>query len=200
MGEVLWRWLIRTASSSAGMRWAFTWAFLEAILLPLPPEILLIPLALANPTQAPRLACAAVVGSLSGGSVSYWLGWRHGEWAIAWLKRLPGVNAEVVLWTSAMLKRSSMPFIALSPWLVVPYKIASVLSGHRRIAWWRYLLAGAIGRGTRIISLIVLVSWGGVCLRPVSLASFLVVVVLAYTLMTGIVWSIRRWLLYRWTS
>lgn len=197
MGEGLWGWLAPLASGSAGIRWAFLWAFLEAILLPLPPEILLIPLTLAAPTRALTLACTAVAGSLLGGMVSYWLGTRHGERAVAGLKRLPGVNPDAVVWTAAMLKREGARFIALSPWLVVPYKSSSVLSGRQRIRWWRYLLAGVIGRGSRIISLIGLVGWVGARLQPWVQAHFLVAVALAYVLIAGILWSIRRGLLSR---
>ena len=48
MDESFLNWFASLAASPAGMRTAGSWALLEAVLLPLPPEILLIPLTQYN--------------------------------------------------------------------------------------------------------------------------------------------------------
>lgn len=198
MGEALLSWCTLLASNPAGVRTAWSWAFFEAILLPLPPEILLIPLALAHPQRAFVLALSAVAGSLMGGLVSYVLGRRFGERAVATFKHLPGVNADQVLWASSRLRQSSARFIAISPWLVLPYKITSVLSGRHSIAWWRYLLGGAVGRGTRLVIVTMAVA-GGAQLNEVFVRSHTILaLVIAYVVVAGVVWTARRGLLVLW--
>ena len=172
------------------MAWA--WAFLEAIVLPLPPEILLIPLAVAHPERTLGLVGSAVAGSLTGGCVSYVLGWRYGGQAIAHVKRLPGVNADQVLWASSMLKQFGSRFVAVSPWLVLPYKITSVLSGHLRLRWWRYLAAGAIGRGTRLIGIVGSVSLIAAHCQPFIDSHPLTAILFAYAAVAAFVWMVRR--------
>ena len=200
MDASLWNWAVSTASGAAGLRTAWTWAFLEAIVLPLPPEILLIPLVLAHPQQVLPLGGSAVIGSVMGGCVSYLLGHRFGDSMVGILKRLPGVSPERVLWTSAMLRRLGARFIALSPWLIVPYKITSVLSGWLRIAWWRYLLAGTLGRGTRLISVTGMVGMMARGAQENLQSHYLIAVLLAYAVVGGLLWLVRRWVLVRVVS
>ena len=188
-------WCASLADGFGGLRLAYTWAFLEAIILPLPPEILLIPLALAAPERGVTLAVAAVCGSLSGGLVSFLTGWRWNERVVAILKRLPGVNPDRVLWASLMVRRLGSRFIAVSPWLVLPYKITSVVSGTLHLTWWRYLLAGAVGRGTRLLSIAWVAAMLGarcaVCVQTHAIAA----VLLTYAAVGAGVWLIQRWLL-----
>ena len=186
------------AAGPAGLRLAYTWAFLEAILLPLPPEILLIPLVVLCPDRALPLAVVAVLGSLTGGLVSYGLGRQFSKPALALFMRLPGVGRDRILWATTMIQRGEARFIALSPWLMFPYKITSIVSGHRSIAWWRYLLAGALGRGTRLmgITLAVVVQANPGFAR----SRYLFTLALAYALIGTGVWMIRRWLLSRLLS
>lgn len=188
-------WWATYVGGPAGLRLAWTWAFLEAILLPLPPEILLIPMAVARPDRAWPIAVAAVLGSLTGGLVSYALGRCGGERTIAVLKRLPGVGPDRVLWARAMIKQRGPRFIAMSPWLVLPYKITSMMSGHQRVVWWRYLLAGALGRGTRLISVTLAVAMIAGTTGAFVQSHPVMTLGLAYALVGGVLWTIRRWLL-----
>ena len=175
-----------------GYRLVFSWAFLEAVVLPLPPEILLIPLVLFYPDHALRLASIAVAGSLTGGLISYCGGRRWGNEAVALLKRLPGVNPNRVIWASSMLKNMGVRFIAISPWVVLPYKVTSVISGQQRIDWLQYLTAGMVGRGTRLI---------GICLAVATVARdqtslmqehLFVALAISYVAVATIVWTIRQ--------
>src|SRR6187551_3831178 len=73
---------------------AFAWAVGEATLLPLMPDAIIVPLALARPNSWWRLSIAAMLGSSVGGAVSYWLGQRN--LTRASVERLPLVRPEMV--------------------------------------------------------------------------------------------------------
>src|SRR5690554_2085436 len=52
----------------------FALSFIEAIFFPIPPDFVLIPLALFNPAAAPLFATLATVGSVLGATVGYAIG------------------------------------------------------------------------------------------------------------------------------
>lgn len=200
MSNMLWAWSVEVAASITGLRMVWTWAFLEAIFLPLPPEVLLIPLAVAAPERTIGLALTAVAGSLVGGCVSYVLGRWFGDRTVAVLQRLPGASRDKVLWSSSMLNHFGVRFIAVSPWLVLPYKITSVLSGRFCIPWWRYILAGAFGRGTRLMAIAAVVGLVAQANQPFIQVHYFIAAGAAYVAAGGIVWVIRSGLLHYWVQ
>lgn len=54
--------------------WLFFYAVIESVFFPIPPDVLLIPLALANPRRALWFATIAALGSVAGGVIGYYIG------------------------------------------------------------------------------------------------------------------------------
>ena len=50
--------------------------FLESSIFPIPPDILLIPIVLANRSKALKIAAVATIASVSGGGFGYYLGYK----------------------------------------------------------------------------------------------------------------------------
>jgi len=63
----------------AGTRYAVLWlaleAFCEGIFFPIPPDLMLMPMVLANRKRSWIYAAVCLVASLCGGSVGYAIGW-----------------------------------------------------------------------------------------------------------------------------
>src|SRR5579871_6013320 len=55
--------------------WLFAVAFGEASCFPIPPDILLLPMALAQPRRAWRFAAITTAGSVLGGALGYFIGY-----------------------------------------------------------------------------------------------------------------------------
>ena len=71
----LYQRVLRLAASPRAPAWLFAIAFAEASFFPLPPDALLIPMALAKPKRALFYALVATMGSVLGGMLGYLIGY-----------------------------------------------------------------------------------------------------------------------------
>ena len=70
----LYDWTISLAASPHAM-WALAVvAFVESSVFPIPPDLLMIPMIVARPRMAFRIAAVATVASVAGGLLGYWIG------------------------------------------------------------------------------------------------------------------------------
>lgn len=131
---------------SLGAPGLFAVAFLEFFLLPVPPDLVLIPLAVARPELAPLYAAVATAGSVSAGLVGYSIGWKGGRRALA--ARFSDGRVERV---EAYVDRHGFATVALGAFAPIPegYELLSIGAGVFGLGWRSYLLASLLGRGGR---------------------------------------------------
>lgn len=121
-------------------------AVTEAIVSPIPPDILLPVLALDQPwTYALYLGVITTVASVAGGAVGYWLGkefspWVHRRFAGPKLAKVEGWYDEHGEW-----------IVLLAAFTPLPFKIFTVTSGLLRLRFWPFMAAAVVGRGLRFI-------------------------------------------------
>ena len=77
--EGLLEWVVGWSQSPSGSAALFAIAFAESSFFPVPPDILLITMALVNPEAAFVLALICSVGSVTGGMFGYFIGWLGGR-------------------------------------------------------------------------------------------------------------------------
>lgn len=122
--------------------------FLEAMILPIFPEIMLAPMIVADRTRAWRLAAictiSSVVGGLAGYAIGYFLFDTVGRAIIDFYGAGDGFNS---------LKQSfndNGPLMiiigAISP---IPYKVITITSGVAGLDLFTFIFYGIIGRGLR---------------------------------------------------
>ena len=70
----LYDWVVGLSERPNAVRTLFVIAFAESSFFPVPPDVLLIPLALGAPRRALRFAALCTVGSSLGALLGYWLG------------------------------------------------------------------------------------------------------------------------------
>ncbi len=75
----LYDWVLHWAETPYGTWALFLLAFCESSFFPIPPDILLIALAVAAPKKSIRYALVCSVGSVLGGCFGYLIGWRFME-------------------------------------------------------------------------------------------------------------------------
>src|ERR1700678_1399914 len=88
-------------------------AFAESSFFPIPPDVLLAPMALAKPGRAWRYALIATVASVIGGMLGYAIGAMLFDTVGQWLVNLYGYGAKV-----EALKQAA----AQGGWMVIPIK------------------------------------------------------------------------------
>lgn len=119
-------------------------AFLEAIIFPLPPDVLLIALSLSNPAKAYLYAAVATFFSVSGGVIGYYVGYVGGK-PLAF--RLFG--EEKVNKFHRLYEQYESIIILTAGFTPLPYKVFTISSGVLYASLFKLVLFSLIGRGAR---------------------------------------------------
>jgi membrane protein YqaA with SNARE-associated domain len=135
-------------------------AFAEASFFPIPPDVLLIPMALARPDGAWRYATICTLGSVIGGALGYLIGYAlfdvlatpllHAYHYEAAFERFRLAYAEWGLWV-ILIK-------GLTP---IPYKIVTIASGAAAFNFPLFMAASFVTRGGRFFLVATLLHYFG---------------------------------------
>jgi membrane protein YqaA with SNARE-associated domain len=168
-------------------RWALAAiAFADSSFLPIPPDLLLVPMALVRPNQIWSLSIICTVASSLGAVVGYVIG--YGLWNLvgARLVELYGYDEGFTAYQRLIEKWGVWIIIAksLTP---IPFKIMAIAAGVAAMSPSAFLASTAVGRALHfaiVASLIVL--WGDKVMvivakhgRPLTVISVLVLIGLA---------------------
>ena len=130
------------ASRHAGVALGLV-AFAEGLFFPIPPDVLLAPVVLANRDRAFRYAALTMVCSILGGSCGYAVG--HFLQPLGhWLLSLTGGEHEVT-----RFQQAAGPWIAVVIATPIPYKITAIACGLLGVNYWLFLGVSIVVRGLR---------------------------------------------------
>jgi membrane protein YqaA with SNARE-associated domain len=131
-------------------------AFLESSISPVPPDVLLIPMMLANRSRAFYLAfvCAAV--SVVGGFVGYWIGYSLYDTIGQYL-----VEPAALSTYQSYFSKWGFLLISIKGFLPIPYKIVAIASGLAHYDFSLFLIASIIARFSRFLMLAILIYFFG---------------------------------------
>jgi membrane protein YqaA with SNARE-associated domain len=156
----LLRWSLAKAGHPRAPAWLTGVAFAEATFFPVPPDVLLAPMALQRPDRAWRFAALATLGSVAGGMVGYALGFGLYEAVAEPLITTYGAAAEY--------ERAAAWFAAYGAWAIflagftpIPYKVFTIAAGSLAMPVLPFALASVAGRGLRFFALAGVLRWGG---------------------------------------
>lgn len=144
----LYNWCIQ----AAGKPYA-TWilgavSFTESSFFPLPPDTMLVPMALARPDKAYHYAAVCTVASVLGGILGYAIGAYLYESVGLWLISLYGYGDKVETFREAYARWGSW-IILIKGATPIPYKIVTITSGFAGYNFFMFVLLSVITRGAR---------------------------------------------------
>ena len=147
-------WTTSWAATPYGGVALFAIAFAESSFFPVPPDVLLIPLALAKTSWALLFAAVATVGSLAGGILGYFIGDKGGR---PLLQRF--FKPEKVALVQGYYRRYDVWAVGIAGFTPIPYKLFSISAGAFGLDLKRFVLASIVGRGGRffLVGLAILV-------------------------------------------
>tara|TARA_Y100000034_G_C6894477_1_gene412107 strand:+ start:1337 stop:1924 length:588 start_codon:yes stop_codon:yes gene_type:complete len=148
-------WTNRTFGAYGGLG-LFTLAFLESSVFPIPPDLLLIILALADPDKALLFALIATIGSVLGGMFGYLIGYV-GEHAI--LSKLFSKNK--IDKVHRIFNKYEFWAIFVGGFTPLPYKIFSISAGVFYINFKKFVIASFFSRGLRFFSEAIIIIFFG---------------------------------------
>ncbi len=153
----LYEWVLSWAESKYGILALFLFAFAESVFFPIPPDVLLIALALGATVKAFRYAFVCTLGSVLGAFVGYALG--HYAWlapdgeftsfANFFFHNIPGFTVD--LYNNIKLLYNEWDFwvIFTAGFTPIPYKVFTITSGVFDINLVMFTIASIISRGAR---------------------------------------------------
>lgn len=124
----------------------FLLAFVEAIFFPVPPDLVLIPLARLRPPMAPLFGILATLGSVAGASVGYLIGLRGGRPV---LNRF--VSADRIGQIEKMFQRYDVWATGMAGFTPLPYKVFALSAGVFYLNFPRFIIASLVSRGARFM-------------------------------------------------
>lgn len=136
----------------SGLGWLFDYgpyglfllAFTESVFFLVPPDVMLLPLAVARPYLSVVYALIATTGSVLGGLLGYHLGKRAGRPLL--LRFASSSTLEQIERLFARYGGWAVLTAALTP---VPYKVFTIGAGIFRVKLLVFALASVAGRGVR---------------------------------------------------
>ncbi|MBN1959235.1 MAG: DedA family protein [Desulfuromonadales bacterium] len=143
-------WVLSWADTRYGLPALFLLAFAEASFFPVPPDVLLMALALSAPFRAFRFALIATAGSVVGGLLGYAIGW--GFWGVvedSFYTYVPGVSAAGFAQVRDLFARYDFWTVFAAGFTPIPYKIFTIAAGAFHINFPVFVLASLVGRGLR---------------------------------------------------
>jgi len=139
-----------------------TVSFAEASFFPIPVAVMLLPMSLAQPSRAWRLAGLTLVFSVLGGVAGYLLGWGAYE-----------IIEPLVHSHAAQLEKARGWFAEYGVWIVlmagfspVPYKIFTITAGALTMPFIPFVIASIIGRASQFYLIAFLANKFGPTMEP----------------------------------
>lgn len=144
----LYDWVLSWAETPYGVPALFFIAFAESSFFPVPPDILIIALALSIPARAFRYAAVASLGSVLGGMLGYYIGMELMD-LVGWpLLRAYGVEDRFV-YVQEIYRRYDAWAVGISAFTPIPFKVFTIAGGACRIDFGVFVLVSFIGRSLR---------------------------------------------------
>ncbi|HET6603149.1 MAG TPA: YqaA family protein [Xanthomonadaceae bacterium] len=137
----------------------------ESIFFPVPPDVMLAPMTLAQPERWLRLATVCTLASVIGGVVGYALGHFALEAVMPWIERAG--HADTFARVHALFERYGFWIVFIAGFTPIPYKIFTIASGAAGLALLPFIAGSLVGRGGRFLLVAGLIAWGGAPLERV---------------------------------
>ncbi len=144
----LYHWVLGWADTPYGPAALVLLAFAEASFFPIPPDVLLMALALGEPKKSFRYAFLSTVGSVTGGMLGYYIGF----------KLMNTVGIKILTFYGAMEKfeylrhlynQYNVWFLAVAGFTPIPYKVFTIASGAFHSPFFLFVVVSALSRAAR---------------------------------------------------
>lgn len=139
-------------------------SFAESSFFPVPPDVMLIPMALARPNKAWLYAGICTITSVAGGVVGYLIGHLLYDSVGQWVIQFYGYGDKVEAFRAGYAEYGAW-IILLKGLTPIPYKLVTITSGFANYNIWMFIGLSIIARGARFYIVAILMNRYGVWIR-----------------------------------
>lgn len=134
-------------------------SFAESSFFPIPPDVILAPMCLAEPKRAWWFATLTTITSVAGGALGYLIGYFAFDLIEPWIaggKYWQAYQAAV-----AWFGEWGFWAVLIAGFSPIPYKAFTISAGVLSMSFLPFIIASAVGRGARFFLVAGLIRWGG---------------------------------------
>lgn len=140
----LTNWMLDWAASPWAPVALILFAFWESSFFPVPPDPLLITMAVARPELGLIYAAIATAASVAGAVLGYFIGARGGRPVV---ERL--FKPDKIMLAQRLYHRYDVWAITVAAFTPIPFKVFTITAGVAQLDFRRFILASIVGRGGR---------------------------------------------------
>ncbi|MFH1827522.1 MAG: YqaA family protein [bacterium] len=152
-------------------------AFAESSFFPIPPDVIMIPLALINPANAIIYGIITTLSSIIGGMFGYFIGVKGGKPLV---KKF--ISEEKLYKVKLYYNQYDVWAIIVAGFSPIPYKLFTITAGLFDLKFGRFIIASAIGRGGRFLTIGTLIFFFGVPIKE-FLTNYLELATIAFSVL-----------------
>jgi membrane protein YqaA with SNARE-associated domain len=153
----LYDWVLHWAETKYAVPALFILAFAESSFFPVPPDVLLIALAVSVPAKAFKYAMICTIGSVTGGMFGYLIGYElwysgsgeYSSFAMFFFDHIPGFTVDIFEKVSKMYEDNAFLAVFTAGFTPIPYKVFTITAGVCKIDFFIFLIASFVSRALR---------------------------------------------------
>jgi membrane protein YqaA with SNARE-associated domain len=166
-------------------------SFIESFIFPIPPDVIIIPMAIAKPNKWIQIALIATLGSVLGAILGYFIGYiffneigikifeLYGVDNTSFLKEKVSSDGGVIAW---------MTLLAIAGFTPVPFKLLTITSGFVNFNIFYFIIVAILTRGSRFFIIAFLIGNFGPTMRKIiekrlitfSIIFSFIIIIIAY--------------------
>ena len=164
MIKAVYNWTIKLSATRYAL-WALAIvAFAESSFFPIPPDLLLIPLIIAKPKNAYLIALIAMIASVLGGGLGYYIGLKLYETVGIIIINFYHAQ-QLFLEFQAQFNKYGAAAVLFAGVTPFPYKIITISSGIAGMSFYKFVIFSIIARGARFFIIAILLRLYGEPIR-----------------------------------
>jgi len=141
----IYDYIIELANKKNVLKYLYSLSFVEAFIFPIPPDVLLAPIALTKKYSWLKLAFNTTLFSVCGGLVGYFIG--SYLYDISFLSSI--INEDKFMNVKNIFLEHGVWVIIIAGFTPLPFKVATLTAGYMSLALIPFIVASIIGRGLR---------------------------------------------------
>lgn len=162
----LYEWILALAAKPSAPYALGAVAFAESSFFPMPPDAMIVPMAVSRPDRVWLYATIATVASVLGGLVGYAIGALLFDSVGVWLFNLYGLADKAATFQASYATYGHW-VILLKGLTPIPYKLVTITSGFAHYSLFWFTVLSVVTRGARFFLLAWLLGRYGVGIRAV---------------------------------
>lgn len=141
-------WVWRMAETEGAMKVLFLVSLTESVFFPVPPDLLLIPMALAQQKKAFRIAGVCLAASVIGGAIGYFIGAFFMDTIGMSIVNFYGLTDQYVV-VQEWYEKYNAWVVAVAGLTPIPYKLCTLTAGAFHVNFYVFFIMSFLSRGVR---------------------------------------------------